>query len=93
MGMASTTKANKKPMALRWSNHKSHHKNGHNMCKMTEHLLACHKGELAQEFVTITILEVCPSPEVAKERETIWTYNLFCFYPAGLNEREEVQFS
>ena len=83
MGMASTTKANKKPMAL----------NGHNMCKMTEHLLACHKGELAQEFVTITILEVCPSPEVAKERETIWTYDLFAFYPTGLNEREEVQFN
>ena len=93
MGMASTTKPNQKPMALRWSNHKSHHRKGRNLCKMTKHLLACHKGELAQEFVTITILEECPSQEVAKERETVWTFNLFAFYPSGLNEREEVQFS
>ena len=91
--LASTTKSNQKPMPLRWSNHKSHHKKGHNLCKMTDHLLACHKGESAQEFVTITMLEVCPSQEVAKEKETIWAYNLFSFYPTGLNDREEVQFS
>ena len=59
---------------------------------MAEHLLTFHKNEDAQKFVTITILEACPDPIVAKERETIWTFNLFAFYPTGLNRREEVQF-
>ena len=88
--MASSTKLNLKPMGLRWSNHKSHHKTGRNLCMMTDHLLACHKGEQAQDFVTITLLEECPDQNIAKERETAWTFNLFAFYPTGLNKREEV---
>ena len=92
VGMASTSKSNVKPMSSRWSNHKAHHKAGKNTCQMAEHLLTFHKNEDAQKFVTITILEACPDPVVAKERETIWTFNLFAFYPTGLNRREEVQF-
>ena len=91
MGEASTTKANQKPMSNRWANHKSHHKAGRNNCQMSEHLITFHKNESAQDLVTITILEACPNQEVAKERETIWAYNLFAFYPAGLNKREEVE--
>jgi hypothetical protein len=86
--MASTSKSNVKPMSSGWSNHKA----GKNTCQMAEHPLTFHKNEDAQKFVTITILEACPDPVVAKEGETIWTFNLFAFYPTGLNRREEVQF-
>ena len=55
MGMASTTKYNQKPMHLRWSNHKSHQKKGHNLCKMTDHPLACHKGESAEVLGRLTL--------------------------------------
>ena len=89
VGMASSTNQAKKPMSLRWSNHKSHHKKGRNMCGMTAHLMTCHKGEDMQNLVSITILEECPSPEVAKELETAWCHRLFSFHPAGLNCREE----
>ena len=92
VGMASTTKSKVKPMSSRWSNHKAHHKAGLNLCKMTEHLMTFHKHEDAQDLVTITILEACADPVVAKEKETIWSFNLFAFYPTGLNMREEVQF-
>ena len=57
---------------------------------MTDHLLTCHKNENAQEFVKIAILEACPDATSAKERETIWTFKLSGFYPAGVNKREEV---
>ena len=89
VGMAST-KSKQKPMAYRWANHKSHHNQGVNKCMMSDHLLSCHMGENAQDFVNITILEECSSPEVAKEKEIEWTYRLFAFYPTGLNKREEV---
>ena len=92
VGMASTTKANIKPMSSRWSNHKAHHKAGRNLCQMTEHLITFHKTEDAQDLISITILEECENPVVAKEKETMWSYNLFSFYPTGLNRREEVQF-
>ena len=61
VGQASTTKANQKPMANRWANHKSHHKAGRNLCQMTEHLITFHKNESAQDLVTITLLEACPN--------------------------------
>ena len=89
VGMASTTDPAKKPMSLRWSNHKSHHKKGRNMCGMTSHLLTCHKGEDMQKFVSITILEECQNQEIAKEKEIAWCHRLFSFHPAGLNCREE----
>ena len=92
VGEASTTKGNQKPMALRWSNHKSHHKQGRNLCQMTDHLLACHTGESAQDMVTITILENCKDQTEAKEMETVWAHKLFSFYPTGLNKREEIGF-
>ena len=80
-------------MGVRWSNHKSHHKRGYDNCKMTNHLITCHKGEAAQDLVTITILEACSSADVAKERETQWCYKLFSFQPCGLNVREEANLS
>ena len=92
VGEASTTRGNQKPMALRWSNYKSHHKQGRNLCQMTDHLLACHTGESAQDMVTITILENCKDQTEAKEMETVWAHKLFSFYPTGLNKREEIQF-
>ena len=60
---------------------------------MTDHLITCHKNENAQDLIKITMLEACPDPDLAKERETIWAFKLFAFYPAGLNKREEVQFA
>ena len=90
VGMASSSGPNKKVMGPRWSNHKSHHKRGHNLCRMSDHLITCHKGETAQNFITITILQACPSPDIAKEMETAWCHRLFSFHPAGLNLREEV---
>ena len=76
-------------MPLRWSNHKSHHKHRKNHCAMTEHLIACHPEESAQDLIKITILEACPDQRTAKERETIWAFKLFSYYPSGLNIREE----
>ena len=93
VGMASTSKPNQSPMPYRWSNHKSHHKAAKNLCQMTNHLITCHKNENPQDFVTITMLEACRDKFEAKERETIWAYNLFAFHPTGLNIREEVQFN
>jgi hypothetical protein len=92
VGVASTSKAKQKPMALRWANHKSHHKAGKNLCQMSEHLITFHKHESAQDLVSITILESCPDQDVGRERETIWAFKLFAFYPQGLNKREEVKF-
>ena len=89
VGLASTTKDGVKPMSARWSNHKSHHKKSKNNCQMTEHLMTCHKNEDAQNFVSITILEACSTVEVAREREIVWTFDLFAFQPSGLNKREE----
>ena len=93
VGMASTSKPNQNPMPYRWSNHKSHHKAAKNLCQMTNHLITCHKNENPQDFVTITMLEACRDKFEAKERETIWAYNLFAFHPTGLNIREEIQFN
>jgi hypothetical protein len=90
VGMASSSAPNKKVMGPRWSNHKSHHKMGHNLCRMSDHLITCHKGETTQDFITITILQACPSPDIAREMETAWCHRLFSFHPAGLNLREEV---
>ena len=90
IGMASSARPNDKPMSKRWANHKSHHKTGRNNCHMTDHLITCHKNENTQDFVKITILEACQDAATARERETIWTFKLFGFYPAGLNKREEV---
>ena len=92
VGVASTSKAKQKPMAYRWANHKSHHKTGKNLCQMSEHLITFHKNESAQDLVSITILEACPNQDVGRERETIWAFKLFAFYPQGLNKREEVKF-
>ena len=91
VGLASTNVDGVKPMSARWSNHKSHHKKGKNNCQMTEHLLTCHKNEDPQNFVSITILEVCSNVDVARERETVWTFNLFAYQPTGLNKREETK--
>ena len=90
-GSASTSNPANKAMALRWSNHKSHHRRGRNLCAMTDHLLTCHQGEDAQDLVKITILEACCDPETAKHRETVWSHRIFSYYPAGLNIREEIQ--
>ena len=92
VGMASTSKANQKPMASRWANHKAHHKAGRNLCQMTEHLITFHKHEDAQSLVKLTLLDVCSNQEEAKLKETQWSYKLFSFYPAGLNIREEIKF-
>ena len=91
VGMASTSVENGKPMSFRWSNHKSHHKKRVDKCEMTKHLMLFHRHEDPQQFVSLTILEKCSTPELAKERETIWAYDLFAFYPTGLNKREEVK--
>ena len=57
-------------MVLRWANHKSYHDKGVNKCIMSDHLLSCHVGEQAQDFINITILEECSMPEVAREKDT-----------------------
>ena len=90
-GSASSSNQDAKPMCLRWSNHKSHHRKGKNLCQMTDHLLTWHQGEDPQQFVKITILEACPDLHTARERETVWSHRLFSFYPSGLNKREEIQ--
>ena len=56
---------------------------------MTNHLINFHRGENPQDFVKITILEECNDHENLKEKETIWAFRLFSFYPTGLNVREE----
>ena len=76
VGMASTNSIQHKPMALRWANHKSHHNKRVNKCMMSDHLLSCHGGEQAQDLISITILEECNTPEVAREKETIWAYQV-----------------
>ena len=91
VGEASTTKANQKPMANRWANHKSHHKAGRNLCQMSEHLITFHKHEKAQDLIRITLLDVCSNQEDAKVKETMWAFKLFSFYPTGLNIREEIK--
>ena len=75
-------------MALRWSNHKSHHKHTRNQCTMTEHLITFHKNENAQDLIKITLLEACDQ-QILKLVETKWCYKLFSFTPSGLNVREE----
>ena len=89
VGRASTNDPRKKPMGLRWANHKSHHKNGHDFCAMTAHLLSYHKGEDPQKFIQIQILQSAPNPEMAKSLELWWIRKLFAFWPSGLNIREE----
>ena len=89
VGKAHTNNPSKFPMPLRWANHKSHHKNGHNKCKMTDHLIKFHKNEDPQNFVKIQILESMDNEDLALEREVWWQRRLFSFYPSGLNVREE----
>ena len=91
--MASTTKVNNYPMSLWWVNHKSNHTHGRNLCMMADHLMSCHKGENAQDLVTLTILEACQTLEVANEKKTVWSLRVFSFYSTGLNKREEVLFN
>ena len=92
VGSASTSNPKIKPMALRWSNHKSHHKHTRNQCTMTEHLITFHKNENAQDLIKITLLEAC-DPQILKLVETKWCYKLFSFTPSGLNVREEANIS
>ena len=89
VGMASTNFQNTKPMSVRWSNHKSHHKKRKNNCQMTKHLMMFHKNEDPQKFIKITILEECQTEAEAIRRELAWTFDLFAFTPSGLNVREE----
>ena len=56
---------------------------------MTEHLINFHKGECAQDFVKITILEEVKDIALLKKAESKWAHKLFTFYPSGLNIREE----
>ena len=77
-------------MPARWSNHKSHSKKNLNTCQMSEHLITYHKGEDAQKFVTIQILQECPNEEVALKAELWWQRRLFSFKPTGLNVRQEI---
>ena len=57
---------------------------------MTDHLITCHPNESTQNLVKITLLEVCPDKATAREKEKIWAFRLFSFYPTGLNIREEM---
>ena len=70
--------------------HKSHSKKNLNTCQMSEHLITYHKGEDAQKFVTIQILQECPNEEVALKAELWWQRRLFSFKPTGLNVRQEI---
>ena len=89
VGRATSNDPSKRPMGVRWSNHKGHFKNSINKCKMTNHLLAFHRGEDPQTFVQIQILESCSSEKSAKIRELFWQRRLFAFVPTGLCVREE----
>ena len=91
VGVASTNNPSIVPMASRWSNHKSHHKWGHNNCKLANHLISFHKGEDAQTFVKLQILQEFKTEEEARSHETWWMRKLFSFSPTGLNVREEQQ--
>ena len=76
-------------MPARWTNHKSHFKQGHHNCELTKHLFRFHRGEDPQAFLKIKLLEIVQTEEEAKERELFWQRKLFSFYPSGLNRREE----
>ena len=89
VGLASTSDPRKKPMSLRWANHKSHFHRDVNKCKFTNHLIQFHKGEDPQMFCKIQILQEVASLEEAKSTEVYWTRRLFCYHPSGLNQREE----
>ena len=91
VGLASTSDPKKKPMSLRWSNHKSHFHRNVNKCKFTNHLLQFHRGEDPQTFCKIQILQEVNSVEEARSIEVYWTRKLFCYHPSGLNQREEEQ--
>ena len=88
-GRASTSDPKRKPMSDRWANHKSHFRHNVVKCTFTSHLLAFHKGEDPQKFVTIQILQTAPSLDRAKLLEKEWTMKLFSFVPTGLNVRDE----
>ena len=77
------------PMHARWSNHKSHFKNGHLFCEFTKHLTKYHRGEDPQQFCKIQLLEVVNSMEEAISRELYWQRKLFAFWPSGLCVRKE----
>jgi hypothetical protein len=89
VGRASTSVPNRRAMASRWANHKSHFRQGHDFCAMTTHLLRFHRGEDPQQFVSIQILQSAPDIEAAKSLEKLWTRKLFAYIPTGLNIREE----
>ena len=89
VGKTHTNIKGKHPMHLRWSCHKSHHKNGYNFCKMTDHLMKFHKNEDPQSLIKIQILESTETEELALEKDIWWQRKLFSFYPSGLNVREE----
>ena len=89
VGLASTSDHKKKPMSLRWSNHKSHPKCGVNKCKLSDHLLKYHRGEDPQTFLKIQILDSASTFEETRRKELFWTRKLFAYFPTGLNDREE----
>ena len=88
-GRAGTNDSAKKPMSLRWANHKSHANNKHDFCTFTSHLMTFHSGQDPQQFVNIQILQTANTLDAAKELERVWTQKLFCYVPSGINIREE----
>jgi hypothetical protein len=65
VGMASSSAPNKKGMGPKWSNNKSHHKMGHTLCRMSVHLITCHKGETAR---TLSPSPSCRHPQTLPGR-------------------------
>ena len=91
VGRAWSTDGKIFPMRHRWTVHKSHFKAKFNGCKLTDHLLKFHKGEDPQLLLKVVILEQSSSFDELVKLEVKWTRRLFCYYPTGLNDREEVE--
>ena len=89
VGRAFVSDPTKYAMPSRWANHKCHHRKGKLKCQMTKHLFNFHKGEDAQQFVKIQILQTANTEDEAIGLELIWQRKLFAFQPTGLNLREE----
>ena len=89
VGRAFVSDPKKYAMPSRWSCHKYHHKKGHLNCEMTKHLFNFHRGEDAQNFVKIQIIQTAKTVEEAIDLELVWQRRLFAFKPTGLCVREE----
>ena len=89
VGRAFVSDPSKYPMPSRWSCHKYHHRKGHLNCEMTKHLFNFHRGEDAQKFVKIQIIQTAKTLEEAIDLELVWQRRLFAFKPTGLCVREE----